>query len=580
MTTADGFLSPESTVTSLLASSGHLRSTLHPESSQNIWYNDKTYESASEALDAYIADFQRSQLTSEQSIGQLKIPKTPVTSHLSNSGFRNKDVLTESLTDRELKFLRLPVGARRQGPDRLSLSTDDLLVLPCDGSLPVTRTSAFLSQSGMQLPGHSSCALTPLRSQPRTTASHKSHSKPKHGCNPLRQSYCHWSSGRPKLSSTTKAAVKPSAESSHRVEAAKRSGRIEGILPGNMQPGSKPGHLDTSLGVPEGTPVVHHYPRWMTSQRSEMDFSGITSVPELKYPAWLQECDPPAEPSNGTQPYHPPVPSWLGELEESYQEINKKKQKDLPGHESLTCRSETVHRTQTTSLLQDQTNHLSVRELRLQFADKLTLEEDNQRHDNSQPFRDDMIESLILRAEKALNSPSLGISNQSQKQSSPGGTEEVLEADRSWDNPPVTFKSPVPVGVSDTPQKSEEGQVNVREETFCSGSSGYSSRKHPGPVEALKQMLFSLQAVEHKVAQDNHSVTEDDMGADKQTLLLQEHQALTEEVPNSVEDYGIAPGGESLQRALHHLGRLKHLVDDIKEKKERGQQAARNSHVT
>ncbi|KAG5272225.1 hypothetical protein AALO_G00163010 [Alosa alosa] len=580
MTTADGFLSPESTVTSLLASSGHLRSTLHPETTQNIWYKDKTYESASEALDAYIADFQRSQSTSGQSTGQLKIPKTPVTSHLPNSGFRNKDVLKESLTDRELNFLRLPVGARRQGPDRLSLSTDDLLVLPCDGSLPVTRTSAFFSQSGMQLPGHSSCSLTQLRIQPTTTASHKSHSKPKHGRNPLKQSYCHWSLVRPKLSSTTNAAKKQSGERSLRVEAAKRSGSIEGLLPGNMQPGSNPVHLNNKLEVPEGTPLVHHYPRWMTSQRSEMDFSGITSVPELKYPAWLQECDPPAEPSNRTQPYHPSVPSWLGELEESYQEKNKKKQKDLPGHESLMFCAETMHRTQTTSLLQNQANHLSVRELRLQFAEQLTLEEENQRHDNSQPFRDDKIESLILRAENALNSPSLGISNQSQKQSSPGGTEEVLEADRSWDNPPVTFKSPVPVGVSDTPQKSEEGQATIREETFCSSSSGYSSRKHPGPVEALKQMLFSLQAVEHKVAQDNHPVAEDDVGADRQTLLLQEHPALTEEVPNSVEDYGIVPGGESLQRALHHLGRLKNLVDDIKEKKEKGQQAARNSHVT
>lgn len=89
--TEGGFLSPESTVTSLFASSGHLRSSQHPESPQTIWYKDKTYESASEALDAYIADFQKSQLTSGQSTGQLKIPKTPVTSRLSHSGFKNKD---------------------------------------------------------------------------------------------------------------------------------------------------------------------------------------------------------------------------------------------------------------------------------------------------------------------------------------------------------------------------------------------------------------------------------------------------------------------------------------------------------
>lgn len=43
-------------------------------------------------------------------------------------------------------------------------------------------------------------------------------------------------------------------------------------------------------------------------------------------------------------------------------------------------------------------------------------------------------------------------------------------------------------------------------------------------------MLFSLQAVEHKVAQDNDPVAEDALGADKRTPLSQEHQALTGEV--------------------------------------------------
>ena len=36
-------------------------------------------------------------------------------------------------------------------------------------------------------------------------------------------------------------------------------------------------------------------------------------------------------------------------------------------------------------------------------------------------------------------------------------------------------------------------------------SSGYSSRKHHGPVEALKQMLFSLQAVEQRVTQQKEA---------------------------------------------------------------------------
>ncbi|CAM4664082.1 unnamed protein product [Leuciscus chuanchicus] len=33
----------------------------------------------------------------------------------------------------------------------------------------------------------------------------------------------------------------------------------------------------------------------------------------------------------------------------------------------------------------------------------------------------------------------------------------------------------------------------------------YSSRKHPGPVEALKHMLFRLQAVQHDISQSDAS---------------------------------------------------------------------------
>lgn len=87
----NGILSPESTVTSLLARSGHIRST--HDTSQTIWFKDRNYESASEALDAYIADFQMSQLKSGQSSGgELKLPKTPaVTSRLTCCRKRNKD---------------------------------------------------------------------------------------------------------------------------------------------------------------------------------------------------------------------------------------------------------------------------------------------------------------------------------------------------------------------------------------------------------------------------------------------------------------------------------------------------------
>ena len=45
-------------------------------------------------------------------------------------------------------------------------------------------------------------------------------------------------------------------------------------------------------------------------------------------------------------------------------------------------------------------------------------------------------------------------------------------------------------------------------------SSGYSSRKAPGPVEALKQMLFSLQAVEQQVSQPSAHQAPDTAASD------------------------------------------------------------------
>uniref|UniRef100_A0A673MR60 Lung adenoma susceptibility protein 2-like n=1 Tax=Sinocyclocheilus rhinocerous TaxID=307959 RepID=A0A673MR60_9TELE len=70
----DGLMSPESSVTSLLATSGLLQSSLHPEPVPSIKYRDKHYASASEALDAYITDFQRTNRTHP--------PDTPRSNHL------------------------------------------------------------------------------------------------------------------------------------------------------------------------------------------------------------------------------------------------------------------------------------------------------------------------------------------------------------------------------------------------------------------------------------------------------------------------------------------------------------------
>lgn len=141
----------------------------------------QNYDSASAALDAYIADYEGSHRNSKSLTGKLVLPLSPP-SRLSRarvSTLRNKDgrspqtsvclrnhlsilvslnvpvlvcffclptVLRERLTDRELDFLNLPVSSlhHRSNRDRLSMTTDELLSIPHDGSMPVTHTSAFI----------------------------------------------------------------------------------------------------------------------------------------------------------------------------------------------------------------------------------------------------------------------------------------------------------------------------------------------------------------------------------------------------------------------------------------------------
>lgn len=84
MASEDGLMSPESSVTSLLATSGLLQSSLRPERVPSIKYRDRHYISASEALDAYITDFQRSLRDAETTTGKLELPKERTKPHPRN----------------------------------------------------------------------------------------------------------------------------------------------------------------------------------------------------------------------------------------------------------------------------------------------------------------------------------------------------------------------------------------------------------------------------------------------------------------------------------------------------------------
>lgn len=203
-------------------------------------------------------------------------------------------VLKSSLTEGELNFLNIPV--QKRDSDRLSMTTDDLLALPTDGSLPVTRTSALLSQSGISALGLSF----------NSSGAPKRFMRPPHQRAPP--------TARPSTSRT--------------------SLPVDDLLSGGL----RSQHQGHSYNLPPHTHRSHYLPRWMSSQKSEMDFSGMTSVPDLKYPGWVGQCD---ESSSASAQIPPPlrVPSWVGELEESREvrQSDTEGHRDVKGHSRELC---------------------------------------------------------------------------------------------------------------------------------------------------------------------------------------------------------------------------------------------------
>uniref|UniRef100_A0A8D2DZA0 Chromosome 18 open reading frame 54 n=1 Tax=Sciurus vulgaris TaxID=55149 RepID=A0A8D2DZA0_SCIVU len=170
------------------------------------------------------------------------------------------------------------------------------------------------------------------------------------------------------------------------------------------------------------------------------------------------------------------------------------------------------------------------------------------------PNNGDKIELLILKAKRNLDQCTEELPKSVEKDDSPCSLDK-LEAERSWENIPVTFKSPVPVNSDDKPQQasSEKYAKKVLEDFLNndSQSSTLSGGKHHGPVEALKQMLFNLQAVQESFNQA------------RTTEPIEEVKQIAEDDFSKLQlKESMIPITRSLQKALHHLSRLRDLVDD------------------
>ncbi|XP_055015892.1 lung adenoma susceptibility protein 2 isoform X2 [Boleophthalmus pectinirostris] len=354
-------LSPESTVTSLLSSSGHLTSNLQPSlHNTSFTYKNKEYESASAALDAYITDFERSRHGNTPKGAGLGLPLC--SAHRSTlSTLRNRDVLRERLSEQELDFLTLPVSSlrHRDNRDRVSMTTDELLSLPNDGSMPITHTSAFLH--GLV----SKSRLSQVRSPVKNTCSHSlTH---RGSSQPIRALHCSRCGGGLQSALTTplSSTLKPGPEAP--------SSRWAGLAsaPRPDWPSSR-------------DQVTMHLPHWLSSNKAALDCSDIHSLPDLPYPPWIRHCDAgQSERSSSLQD---------GQSERAYGQGQSQPAESQDYGSFAPSWVQELHDDQVDS-------EEALKSLRLHFAQRISHTSPDSTH-----YRDRRLESLIQKADQVLDS--------------------------------------------------------------------------------------------------------------------------------------------------------------------------------
>ncbi|KAM5191243.1 lung adenoma susceptibility protein 2 isoform 1-T3 [Mantella aurantiaca] len=500
--------SPDSSISisSLLASCSLGSSKGSSLSSGSIEYKDKLYDSASKALEAYIEDYEESLRSPMTSTGKINIHSsaTPKKIGAVDTSFHPKHSSRRRCVARD--------------PDLLSLATDDLLGFPSDGSLPFSQVSHWKHCKNLNnyyKPSFSS----------RTAPS-----------SPLKSSL----NTRPNLRSSQSLGVWKLGEDV-------KENRTNALL--EMDRENHPAYYNTlnSPYLSRRAEVHKSYPRWLTSQKSELGVSGISSIPEVKYPLWIKDYGL-LEHSNS-----PITKDMHGSLKASREPF-----RDIHGSSSLAS----LHPLFSHGHGKEAVNSGSMSGKfypGLSDLDVLKhLHAPLKNHTNDSPYRkSEALESSQKRF------PDLPENNGSPR------TEDVLEAERSWEKVPYSFKSPVPIPCKE--ETSEEFAAPLTShlvEDFLEGkvkdesqASSFSGGNHHGPVEALKHILFNLQTFQQNFSQA------------QPFEKVEEFQKVYTEAKSEIQraDQEVFPVNKSLQKALQHLARLKELVGDGSTKQDQEQ---------
>ncbi|XP_014795284.1 PREDICTED: LOW QUALITY PROTEIN: lung adenoma susceptibility protein 2 [Calidris pugnax] len=512
--------SPDSAVSSLLTSCS--TDSNNPYSNSLIHYKDKLYSSASEALEAYIEDFDLSLTSPEVSTGKICIcQSTPKQVKFSKRHAKKTHALDDFNQLVGLGSLASP--SRRQPEcdlDSVSLVTDDLLAFPADGSF----------------------------SQPSPCKSRHQSSEWKRQTLPTSFCPCQSSSLKTQSSLGPQENRKAVAHQNPHNDFSKKKCSV--CTPHRHSPASSKGSWrPLSFEENSNTLPVKNYPRWLTSQKSDLSVSGISSIPNYHYPIWLKSLfsDPTKESDHqlfNTQ--GKASSSQTFEILKKRHSVDKDSWNFFEQNGCLDLRGD--------NKVEESCNCGS--DASFPFGYSVS------RHPKN-PFREDPLELLTLKADRGLESSTEDLSHTLENDGSPSTT-DILGAERSWENAPGAFKAPVPVCCEDMENALPFPKADIihkfledclndknKENAFCGGY-------HARPLEALKRMLFELQAIQGSSSQNETAEVKEEV------------EKLTEkaEVELNLCDSERNPLTNSIQKALHHLSCLKRLVEDNSNREE------------
>ncbi|XP_051019523.1 lung adenoma susceptibility protein 2 isoform X1 [Acomys russatus] len=389
--------SRESSVSSLLA--GCSLSGTSSSSSGSFRYKDRLYGSASEALQAYIDDFDLSREHPASNTGNVNTDGEPGNKPGFSSCVGKPNSAFDNLDHKQHFY---PLCYRREiinDMDSISLTTDDLLRLPADGCFSFTYVT----------PGH------------RPSRKDKKYSGRWDSSNIKRIPSFH-------VDSTSKSKDNVVTPDVYRNVNGKKCSR-----PRTPKPMTRNNKcvLESSLSFPKESSFKDssehspekNYPRWLTSQKSDLNVSGVTSIPDFKYPIWLHNQDLLPD-ENGQRVYKlfhedecSPVHSY--QTQRTTQLTNK-----------VDCLEYSFEPSNFTDSFSEYTG--------LVHEYKYPCENPLLPGQSQKPFCGDKIELLILKAKKNLKPATKDLPQPVEKDDSPCSLDK-LEAERSWENVPVTL---------------------------------------------------------------------------------------------------------------------------------------------